>query len=44
MSEVITAAVAALNEKMNGQSFDGSAKFVIEGEGAVIIDEAGARR
>nr|WP_246558068.1 SCP2 sterol-binding domain-containing protein [Roseovarius nubinhibens] len=28
---------------MNGQSFDGSAKFVIEGEGAVIIDEAGAR-
>tara|TARA_R100000789_G_scaffold36763_1_gene39593 strand:- start:131 stop:421 length:291 start_codon:yes stop_codon:yes gene_type:complete len=43
VSEVITAAVAALNEKMNGQSFDGSAKFVIEGEGAVIIDEAGAR-
>jgi putative sterol carrier protein len=43
MSEVIDAAVAALNEKMNGASFDGSAKFVIEGEGAVMVDATGAR-
>ncbi|RKF14844.1 sterol carrier family protein [Roseovarius spongiae] len=42
MSEVVTGAVTALNEKMQGQSFDGSAKFVIEGEGAVVIDENGA--
>lgn len=43
MSDVITAAVAALNEKMNGAGFDGSAKFVIEGEGAVMVDATGAR-
>ncbi|MFU8865864.1 MAG: SCP2 sterol-binding domain-containing protein [Rhodobacterales bacterium] len=42
MSDVITAAVAALNEKMSGASFDGTAKFVIEGEGSVIVDENGA--
>lgn len=42
MSEVITEAVAALNEKMDG-GFDGTAKFVVEGEGAIMIDEAGAR-
>ncbi len=43
MSEVITAAVAALNEKMDGEGFDGVAKFVIEGEGAILIDANGAR-
>lgn len=43
MSDVITAAVSALNEKMAGEGFDGTAKFVIEGEGAVVIDAAGAR-
>lgn len=43
MSDVITEAVAALNEKMGGTGFDGSAKFVIEDEGAIIIDENGAR-
>lgn len=43
MSEVITAAVAALNEKMGGEGFDGVAKFVIEGEGAILIDANGAR-
>lgn len=42
MSDVITAAVAALNEKA-GDGFDGSAKFVIEGEGAIVIDEGGVR-
>jgi putative sterol carrier protein len=42
MSDVIDAAVAALNEKMNGASFDGTAKFVIEGEGAVMVDATGA--
>lgn len=42
MSEVLTAAVAALNAKMGGEGFDGSAKFQIEGEGAIVIDGSGA--
>lgn len=42
MSEIITAAVAALNEKLDG-GFDGRAKFVIEDEGAIMMDESGAR-
>ncbi|MBI1416150.1 MAG: sterol carrier family protein [Limimaricola sp.] len=43
MSDVLTEAVAALNAKMGGAGFDGSAKFVIKDEGAIIIDGAGAR-
>jgi len=43
MSDTIDAAVKALNEKMDGSGFDGSAKFVIEGEGAILIDQSGAR-
>lgn len=43
MSDVISQAVAALNEKMEGEGFDGLAKFDIEDEGAIIIDHAGAR-
>ena len=42
MSEVIEAAVAALSEKLVG-GFDGSAKFVISGEGAIMVDGAGVR-
>ncbi len=42
MSDVITAAVAALNEKLDGQGIDGSAAFVIEGVGTLRIDENGA--
>lgn len=42
MSTVIEAAVVALNEKLGG-GFDGTAKFVIEGEGAVVVDTDGAR-
>ena len=38
MSEVVTAAVTALQSKMNGESFAGTAKFVIEGEGSLIIE------
>lgn len=41
MSKVVDAAVAALDPKAKG--FEGSAKFVIEGEGSVYIDESGAR-
>ena len=43
MSTVIDEAVKALNEKMGGAGFDGVAKFVIDGEGAIIIDSDGAR-
>ncbi|WP_319824328.1 SCP2 sterol-binding domain-containing protein [Thalassovita sp.] len=43
MSDKMQAAVAALNEKLSGVDFDGSAKFVIEGEGAIVVDAGGAR-
>ena len=42
MSSVIEAAIAALSDKVGG-GFDGSAKFMIEGEGALIIDGSGVR-
>lgn len=43
MSDVVTEAVAALNAKMDGAGFDGTAKFAIAGEGSIIIDSDGAR-
>jgi putative sterol carrier protein len=43
MTDVIAAAVTALNAKLGGNGFDGTAKFVIEDEGAIILDETGAR-
>lgn len=42
MSEMIDAAVKALNEKLSA-GFDGVAKFVIPGEGAIMLDHAGVR-
>jgi len=42
MSEVVTAAVRALSEKVSGD-FDSIAKFVIENEGALMIDSSGVR-
>ena len=42
MSDIITAAVAALTEKLRS-GFDGVAKFVISGEGAIMMDAAGVR-
>lgn len=43
MSDVVNAAVAALNERLGGDGLSGTAKFVIEDEGSVLIDENGAR-
>lgn len=43
MSEVISAAVAALNEKLAGETIDFTAKFAIEGEGEILVDNTGAR-
>lgn len=42
MSEVIDQAVAILNEKM-GDGIEGTAKFVLSGEGSIIVDSDGAR-
>lgn len=42
MSEMIDAAVKALSAKLSG-GFDGVAKFVIPGEGAIMLDPAGVR-
>ena len=42
MSDVIGHAVEALTAKLSG-SFDGSAKFVIEDEGAIMLDGDGVR-
>ena len=43
MSDIINAAVSALTEKLGDDAFDGSAKFVIEDEGSVVIDGDGVR-
>lgn len=43
MSDVITAAVDALNKKLEGGFSAGTAKFVIEDEGAIMVDSDGAR-
>ena len=42
MSEMIDAAVRVLSAKLSG-GFDGVAKFVIPGEGAIMLDAAGVR-
>ncbi|MBC9245606.1 SCP2 sterol-binding domain-containing protein [Paracoccus sp. 11-3] len=41
MSDVVNAAVEKLGQKID--SFGSTAKFVIEGEGAIMIDENGVR-
>ena len=43
MSDIVNEAVVVLNEKLSGSDFDGTAKFDIEGEGTVMMDENGAR-
>ena len=43
MSEAVAAAVAALNERLAGEGMDGSLRIVIEDEGALLVDESGAR-
>jgi putative sterol carrier protein len=42
MSDVIEKAVQTLNAKI-GEGYDGSAKFVIEDEGTIMLDASGAR-
>lgn len=42
MSEIVDAAVAALNRRLDGAGVDGTVRFVIEDEGAVLIGADGA--
>ncbi len=42
MSDIVSQAVSELNDKVQSAGFDGTAKFQIEGEGAVMISSAGA--
>ncbi len=42
MSDMLNQAVEALNAKMDG-GFNGTAKFQITGEGAIMLDSDGAR-
>ncbi|WP_299874233.1 SCP2 sterol-binding domain-containing protein [uncultured Sulfitobacter sp.] len=43
MSDIVNEAVSALNAKLAGADFDGTAKFDIAGEGCVMMDSSGAR-
>lgn len=43
MSDVLENAVNALNEKLSDGFQAGTAKFVINGEGAIMVDADGAR-
>ncbi len=43
MSDTLTQAAEALNEKLDAGGFDGSAKFQIEDMGAIVLDSDGVR-
>ncbi|MEP3440670.1 MAG: SCP2 sterol-binding domain-containing protein [Sulfitobacter sp.] len=43
MSDVINEAVKLLSEKLDGAEVGGTVKFDIEGEGSVMVDDAGVR-
>ncbi len=43
MSDRMDAAIVALNARLDGAALDGTAKFVVPGEGAILVDTDGAR-
>ena len=43
MSDTINEAVKVLSEKLSGNEIGGTVKFEIEGEGCVMVDDAGVR-
>jgi putative sterol carrier protein len=43
MSEAVAAAVTTLNERLDGGGIEGTVRIVIEDEGSLIVDGAGAR-
>ena len=42
MSEIVDAAVTALNRRLDGAGIDGAVRFVIEDEGTLLIGSDGA--
>ena len=42
MTDILTHAIEALRARLSG-GFDGTAKFLITGEGAIMVDEQGVR-
>ena len=44
MSDTIDEAVKAMNEKLDGEGFDGTARFVMGDEGSFVVDESGAHK
>ena len=43
MSALLDAAVTELNRKLGGRGYEGTAMFVLTGEGSVFLDEGEAR-
>ena len=43
MSDIVNEAVIVLNEKLAGNEIGGTAKFDIENEGCIMMDDTGAR-
>ena len=43
MTDIMDEAVAAIEKKLEGSMFAGSAKFEIENEGSIVIDSSGVR-
>ncbi|MBI6629846.1 SCP2 sterol-binding domain-containing protein [Pontibaca salina] len=43
MSDFLKKAATELNQKITAGAFDGRAKFNVQGEGTIIIDQNGAR-
>jgi putative sterol carrier protein len=43
MSAMLDQAVTELNRKLQGRSFDGTAMFVLTGEGSIFLDQGEAR-
>lgn len=43
MSEFLEQAATELNDKISAAGFDSTAKFMVEGEGAIMMDSDGAR-
>ena len=44
MSEILMQAVTELNQRLGGKGYDGTAMFVLTGEGSIFVDEGEARQ
>lgn len=43
MSEILNQAVIELNRRLDGKGYDGTAMFVLTGEGSIFLDRGEAR-